>query len=259
MNPGTLIYEVRDRVAYVTFSTPERLNSITEERLVDLEAAIAAVEADESICAMVISGQGRAFCVGDDLDLLTRAFEDFDYFEGFLKRFAKVLLRLEQLEVPVIAAANGLTRAGGFELTLCCDIVLVADDAQFGDVHLAVHVLPGGGATQRLPRLIGEQRAKELIWSAKWLTGPEAVEYGLALRSVPRERLDEEVEQLLAGLRDKPRQALASVKRMVHRARHLPVNDGVYAEIEEFFSYLRAYPYGRDGFAASRKAVQRKH
>lgn len=256
MNLTTLRYEVRNHVAYVTFSNPDKLNSITEERLNDLNAVMDSVESDATIRALTITGEGRAFCVGDDLDLLKHMFADLDYFEGFLRRFGAVLSRLEQLEVPVIAAINGLARAGGFEISLSCDLVLIADDAKYGDVHLTFSVLPGGGASQRLPRRIGEQRAKELIWSGKWLNGPEAVEYGLALKSVPAEQLAAETEKLLDGLRDKPREALGIVKRTIHRARYLPISEGVNVEIEEFMNYTRNLPYAIDGFKASVAAVR---
>ena len=163
----SLTYTVRDRVAYVTFTTPERLNSITEQRMADLEAVVAAVRSDESLRALVLTGSGRAFCVGLDLGLLKQAFQDIAFFERQVRRLNAVLLDLEALPVATIAAVNGFARAGGFEIALACDLMLIADEAQIGDNHTHVGVMPGGGSTQRLPRRIGEQRAQELIWSAR--------------------------------------------------------------------------------------------
>jgi enoyl-CoA hydratase/carnithine racemase len=251
MNLKTLKYDVRDKVGYITFTTPDRLNSITEERLEDLDAVIDSVESDSTLHAMTITGEGRAFCVGDDLGVLKRAFEDLDYFESFLRRFNDVLLRLERLEIPVVAVVNGIARAGGFELALCCDLILIADEAKIGDNHTQVGVMPGGGATQRLPRRIGAQAAKELIWSARWLTGTEAAACGLALKSVPLARLYDECEALLAGFRDKPRTVLSVVKRMIQAGERLSIADGIDLEIRTFIDHTRNEPQVREMFWAS--------
>lgn len=248
MKLKTLNYEVRDRVAYITFTTPDRLNSITEDRLTELGVVLDSVEADQTLHAMTLTGQGRAFCVGDDLDFLKVAFKDLDLFEDFLRRFNDILLRLERVEIPVVAVVNGIARAGGFETTLACDIILIADEAMIGDHHTHVGVMPGGGATQRLPRRIGAQAAKELIWSARWLTGVEAVACGLAFKSVPLEKLYDECEALLAGFRDKPREVLAVVKRMIRSSEHLTMEEGIDLEIRTFIDYTRDEPHVQEMF-----------
>lgn len=253
MKLKTLNYEVRDKVVYVTFATPKRLNSITEERLDDLNAVMDLAESDTTIHAMTITGEGRAFCVGDDLDLLKRAFDDLDYFGDFLRRFNDVLLRLERLEIPVVAVVNGIARAGGFELAISCDIILIADEARIGDNHTQVGVMPGGGATQRLPRRIGAQAAKELIWSARWLTGPEAAACGLAWKSVPLEQLNEACEALLAGFRDKPRAVLSIVKQTMQAGEGLSLDAGIDLEIRNFVDYTRKEAYVREMVWASLK------
>jgi len=247
----TLNYEIRDRVAYVTFATPERLNSITEERLRELDTVLDAVESDQTLHAMTITGEGRAFCVGDDLDFLKQAFEDLDFFEKFLRHFNDVLLRIERLEIPVIAVVNGIARAGGFETAISCDLILIADEAQIGDHHTHVGVMPGGGATQRLPRRIGIQAAKDLIWSARWLTGTEAAACGLALKSVPLERLKDETEALLTEYRNKPRAVLSVVKRMIHEGQSLSIEEGIDLEIRTFMEHTRNEPVVREMFWAS--------
>lgn len=251
----TLSCAVRDKVAYVTFTTADRLNSITEERLDDLNAVMDLAESDTTIHAMTITGQGRAFCVGDDRDLLKRAFDDLAYFEDFLRRFNDVLLRLERLEIPVVAVVNGLARAGGFELTLACDIILIADEAKFGDNHTHVGVMPGGGATQRLPRRIGTQAAKELIWSARWLSGTEAAACGLAFKSVPLENLYDECEALLAGFRDKPRAVLSVVKKTMQAGEGLRIEDGIELEIRAFIDHTINEPRVTELASASLKSL----
>lgn len=247
----SLVLEVRDRVAHVRFATPEKLNSISEERIADLEGVVSLVGRDPSIRALTLTGSGRAFCVGLDLDLLQRAFKDLDYFEGIVRRLQRVLLDLEALPVPVIAAVNGLTRAGGFETILACDFIVVADEAKIGDKHTNLGLLPGGGCSPRLPRLVGEQRAKAILMLARWMTGPEAVACGLALRSVPLADLPDAVEDLLAELRHRPRECMAGIKSAVRAARTLDVERAVEFEINTFMDYLRRFPYGLEGYQAS--------
>lgn len=252
--------EVRDRVAYVTFATPESLNSITESRLDDLQALGDALTADTSLQAVCISGAGRAFCVGLDLELLKRAFDDLEYFETVIRRLNQFLICLESLPIPTVAMVNGIARAGGFEIALACDLMLIADEARIGDNHTHVGVMPGGGSTQRLPRRIGMQKALELILTARWLDGIEAAACGLALRSVPQSRLVEETERLLDQFRNKPRAVLSVAKATIRASDELTVQQGIALEIDQFIRYTRDDDTARAGFlrslADARRAVR---
>jgi len=167
-----------------------------------------------------------------------------------LARYRSILLDLEGLPVPVIAAVNGMARAGGFEMILACDLVIAADEARIADHHLSFGIMPGGGATQRAPRKLGAQRARELIFSARWLSGAEAVQIGLALRSVPRAELDAAVEALCAQLRDKSRAVLAATKAAMNDGAALPLAEALQLELDHFARYLAEEPSARDGFNA---------
>lgn len=251
---GTLSLVLDGPVARATFERPQQLNSISEAVLDDLDSVIATVRDVPAVRALVLRGTGDVFSVGLDLELLDRAFGDVDYFEHVLTRLATTCLSLEELEVPVVAAVNGLARAGGFELALACDFVVAAESARIGDVHTSFGVVPGGGSSVRLPRLVGPQRAKEIFFSARWLNGREAVELGLALRAVPAEQLDVAVDELLAGMVDKSRPCLGTVKRQMRRTVGLSTADGVAVEREEFLSYLRTP--GSDGVEGFRAYQQ---
>lgn len=247
-------FQIRDRVGYLTFDRPDRLNSITEGVIDELIEVIAAVRNHPTLVALVIRGMGKGFCVGLDLDLLDRAFEDPVYFKSILGRYGQALLDLESLDVPVIAAVNGITRAGGFELMLACDLVLAAEEASIGDVHTSFGVVPGGGSTQRLPRKIGDQKAKELILTARWLTAGEARDYGLVLAVVPLAQLSDRTEELLDELRRKPASVLRAVKRAIRDGADLPLVRGLEIEIDEFVRHLTADPSdSREGFRAFRE------
>jgi len=247
-------FEKHDRVAYVTFTRPAQLNSVTEEVLTDLFAAIETL-ADDDLVALVLRGTGPAFCVGLDIELLERAFADHTYFESVLRRFGALLLALEALEIPVVAAVNGLARAGGFEMMLACDLAIASHDARISDGHTSFGVMPGGGSTQRLQRRIGDQRAKELIMTARWLTADEASAYGLVLTAVPGDQLTATVEDLLEELRSKPSSVLRAVKRAMNRGSGQVLADALDIEIDEFLRHLNAKASDAvEGFTAYRES-----
>ena len=249
--------ETVDRIVSATIMRPSSLNAIDEEVLAGLERARRQVDEDADARALVITGAGeRAFCVGLDLDLLERGFTDLAYFRDVLDRLNAVLFGLEALEVPVVAAVNGLTRAGGFELLLACDLVVVVEEARIGDGHLEAGVVPGGGGSQRAPRRLGGQRARELLLTGRWLSGHEAVEAGLALRAVPRAGLVDAVETLVAPMRSRSRSAMGVVKHLMRDGAALPLREAVRLETERFVSYLATSPEPHEGFRASRRAVR---
>jgi enoyl-CoA hydratase/carnithine racemase len=249
---SSLRYEVTDRIGLVTFATPRSLNSITEARLADLEAVLTVAEGDRDLGALVITGEGRAFCVGLDLDLLDRAFDDLEYFERVVRRINAIITRLEALPIPTLAAINGFTRAGGFEISLGCDFILIADSAKYGDVHTDAGVLPACSSL-RLARRIGEQKAKELLWTARWLDGQEAVEFGIARKAVPGDRLLEETIDFAKTLTDKPRTCLASIKSVFQQASAETIARGAEQELTAFVRYMREQPFGREGYRAFRE------
>lgn len=242
--------DVTDTVATATLNRPDAMNGISEEVLDGLDRVIAAVGQDSSIKALIVTGAGDTFCVGLDIGLLGRAFAEPAYFRTVLERYKDILLALEALPVPVIAAVNGLARAGGFELILACDLVLVAEEARIADHHLSFGIVPGGGATQRAPRKLGHQRARHLIFTAGWLRGVEAVGYGLALRAVPREHLMDEANELAATFKARSRAALAATKAAMNEGGDLPLERALDVELDHFMRYLETDPSASEGYRA---------
>lgn len=244
--------QVVDRAAWITLNRPESLNGLTLDLLNELGQACDAIEADGSIRAAVITGAGRAFCVGADIDWLKRVFDPVDRaaLHTFLDAVNVTLRRLETLPVPVVAAINGVTRAGGLELVLACDLAIAADDARIGDVHSAFGMMPGGGSTHRLPRRVGPLRAAELIMTSRWLDGRQAAELGLVLDAVPGEQLRQAVAVLLADLVDKPRGVLAAIKAAMHDTVGLDPAAATAVERRTFLTYLDTVSDAREGFLA---------
>ncbi len=254
MTYESLKYEVVDpRVAIVTFDTPARLNAISEKRLDEIEAVLTVVEQDADLGALILTGgEGNAYCVGLDLDLLDRAFYDIPYFERVIRRIDGIVLRLEALTIPTIAAINGYARAGGFEISMGCDFILMADEAKIGDVHTDAGVIPAVTSI-RLARRIGVQRAKEIIWTGRWMTGTEAVDCGLALKSVPRAALRSEAIAFAASMTSKPGPCIAANKSVFQQSVDQTIGQSVENEIAVFARFMTEQPFGKEGYAAYRE------
>lgn len=246
-------YEVRHGVAHITFDRPHAMNAMNRDFFNDLDAALDAAAADPAVIAAVLRGAGgRAFSAGGDLKHLheENMMQDAGRHLAFTATMRDLFLKVEKLEIPTIAVIQGYALAGGLELALCCDIILCSDDSSIGDQHANRYLIPGAGGTQRLPRRIGEQRAMELLYTGRRLNGPEAVEYGIALRSFPRGQLDDGVEELLAGLRGKSRTGLGMTKRAVRRGAELPLREALDLErliVQEYFS---CFPDATQGVVA---------
>lgn len=235
-----VLREVRDQVMYLTIDGPQTLNSMTPESMSDFEAALDEAEASTSLRALVITGAGeRAFSVGIDITFLGECFADPQgVFLPYLDRFHAVLRRFELLPFPVVTAVNGLARAGGFEIILASDLVVVADDVRVGDIHLQFGVPPGAGASQRAARKLGDQKAKALMLTSLWLDAGTMVEWGLALQAVARTELLSTAETLVDRLRGLSRPGIAATKLSVAAAQDLPLAEGLAHERAIFEKFL---------------------
>lgn len=249
---------IEDHVATIVIDRPRAVNAIDEGVLSGLADALAKVSADERVKVLVITGAGEVFCAGLDIDLLGRAFDDHAYFIDVLTRFRDVLLSVERLPVPVIAGVNGLARAGGFELMLACDIVVIAREARIGDTHTTFGIMPGGGATARAPRKLGWQRAADLLMTGRWISGAEAVELGVASRVVARADLPVEIRRIADGFAALSPAALRATKATMVEGASMSMREAVDLEIERFAEFLKTEPTAREGYDAFREKREPK-
>ncbi len=237
-------------IATIRLNRPDAMNALGRELVADLSSALIDVAGDPSVKATVLRGEGRCFCAGADLKYFQEVFQNPSALRDYLVEINNVIFQVEDLPMPVIAVVHGFALAGGLELMMACDMALVADDARIGDQHVNFGLMPGGGSTIRLPRLAGPQRAMELLTTGRWLNGPEAVEWGLALRSAPVEELDGELEKLVAQLRGKSRPGLGWIKQVAHRGRDLTIRDGVAVEGMAFAQYVATSDHPAEGVQA---------
>lgn len=180
--------EVKENIALITLNRPEAANAMSAALLVELNAVIDTINADEHVVCVIITADGeKAFCAGADLKE-RRGMSDEQVVQA-VQSIGKTIARIEAIAVPVIAAINGVAFGGGLELALACDIRIAANHARFGLTETALAIIPGAGGTQRLPRLIGLGQAKRLIFTAKPIDAEEALKIALVEEVVDQEDL----------------------------------------------------------------------
>lgn len=256
-----LRYEKRASAAWITLDRPAALNSLTPRMIAELQSALDEAESARDVRVVVITGAGRAFCAGADLKEVASA-------DGsgattphveFLHRVAAAFRRIETLRKPVIAAVNGYALAGGLELTLCCDLIVAVRSAQLGDAHANYGLIPGGGASVRLPRKIGVNRAKYLLYTGASLPAQTLEEWGLLNQVVDDEALEGCVMELVELLAKKSPLGLAMMKQLVEDGLAQSVESAVRLEILASEVHMRSHDMaeGLAAFAAKRQPVFR--
>jgi enoyl-CoA hydratase len=243
-------------VATIRLNRPGALNALNPELLEEFSDAVTYAGKEESIKALVVRGEGRAFCAGADLIFFDQVLSNPAQLAHYIQHLNSCLFQLEELPIPTIAVVHGFALAGGLELMLACDLAIAAADARIGDQHVNFGLIPGGGSTQRLPRRIGMLRAMDLLTTGRWLSGAEAEAWGLVLHAVPPKALDEELEKLLTPLRVKSRPGLGWIKSVARRGQDLPLRDGIALEGLAFVQYLTTSPHPREGIQAFKEKRQ---
>lgn len=229
---GTLLYEVRDRVAVITLNRPDRMNTLGSTMKPDLARAFFELARnDDQVRAVLITGSGdKAFCAGADIK--ERATDVVRGTEYFVRQKAthELFRNIEEFEKPVIAAINGVALGGGLEIALCCDLRIAASHARFGLPEIKLGVIPAAGGTQRLPRLVGEARAKELILTADLVDAETALRYGLVSRVVSQTELMTAAMELSQRIAQHPPLAVRFAKRAINRGMQTDLDSGLEYE-----------------------------
>ena len=249
---------IRDAgVAHIVLDRPAQLNAISPELLHDLDAACATIEADADVRAVALTGAGRVFCAGADLRVVEDIAPDPDGWRAFMDLWHRVFDRIERLPPPVIAGVHGLALAGGLELILVCDLVVADEAARLGDQHANFGLVAGGGGSQRLPRLIGARRAKELMLLGGWLDARQARDWGLVNRVVPTGTVEAATLALARDLAEKSGAASRTVKLLVDRGLDVDVRTGLALEKRTVAEHMRTDDAAA-GLRAFRERSRRK-
>jgi enoyl-CoA hydratase/carnithine racemase len=227
-------------VAHLVLDRPAQLNAISPELLRDLDEACAAIEQDPDVKAVALTGAGRAFCAGADLRVVEEIAPDPDRWRAFMDLWHRVFDRIERLPPPVIAGVHGLALAGGLELMLVCDLVVADEEARLGDQHANFALVAGGGGSQRLPRLIGARRAKELMLLGGWIGARQALDWGLVNRVAPAGTVEAVTLALAKELAEKSGAASRTVKRLVDRGLDVDLRMGLELEKRLVAEHMRS-------------------
>ncbi len=214
----TIIYEVKDHVAKLTLNRPDKLNAMTGTTFQEITDALDKADKDNDVRVLVITGNGRAFCAGVDLKFAAKELTDLKSQTDFLTVGKELLVKIESLSIPVIAAINGLALAGGFEILLACDLAVAVEDAMIGDQHMKVGMFGAGGTPYRLPLVVGLRKAKELLLTGKWVSGKEAEKIGLVNKAVPADEFEKAVDEMAAELADKSPTAMRLTKLYINKS-----------------------------------------
>ncbi len=225
-------YEVKESIAYVTVNRPKALNALNMKVLEELYCVFTAIEGDERVRAVILTGEGRAFVAGADISQMHR----LSPIQGreMMILGHKVMNLIESIEKPVIAAVNGFALGGGCELSMACDIRIASEKAKFGQPEVGLGIIPGFGGTQRLARLVGKGMAKYLIFTGEYISAAEAYRIGLVEKVVPPEELISEAERLAKTIASNAPIAVGTAKTAINTGYGMDMLSAGKFEIEAF-------------------------
>ena len=243
-----ILVDTEAGIATITLNRPERYNALGARMVDELGRALEALEGSGDVRAMVLTGAGdKAFCSG--VDLKERAEMDADERWSHNRALGAFAERLARLQVPTIAALNGLAFGGGLEITLACDFRIAAEGARFALPEVGIGIVPGAGGTQRLPRLIGPTKAKELILTGRRVDARAALEMGLVSQVVPSDSLMVEAATLAREITTNSPLALAYAKAAIDLASETTIEQGLRYETAAISTTLSSEDY-KIGLAA---------
>jgi len=230
---NTLLYQKENYIGYITLNRPDSLNCFNYEMLVELDELVESIGNDPEVRVVIITGAGeKAFSTGADLKERKTLTEQ--QVRRNVKKIRNVFNKVALLPQPTIAAVNGYAFGGGFELMLACDFRIAVEEAVLGLTELSWAIIPGAGGTQRLPRLIGEAKAKELILTARKLNAKEAEEYGILTKVVSKDDLMKESVQLAEKMLENGPIALQQAKFAISKGMNVDLQTGLEIEFKAY-------------------------
>lgn len=237
--------QVAPYVAHVQLNRPKELNALNLELMLEIKQALIDLDNDPNVRAIVISGNDRAFAAGADIKQMAG-------------RTAMDMLKIDQFSTwdsirktkkPLIAAVSGFALGGGCELAMICDMIIASETAQFGQPEINIGVMPGAGGTQRLTRIVGKNKAMELVLTGTFISAQQAQAYGLVNKIVPIEFYLSEAIKMAALIAEKSPIAVQLAKESVLRAYEMPLQEALYFERKNFYM-LFASEDQKEGMAA---------
>jgi enoyl-CoA hydratase len=252
----TLLYEKADGIGIVTINRPESLNALNGEVFTELYELFQEIEHDAEVRVVILTGSGqKAFVAGSDIvEMQPQSSVEVN---SFVEEVRKASDRIYNLSKPTIAAINGYALGGGCELAMCCDLRIASEKARFGQPEINLAVIPGGGGTQRLTRLIGMTRAKELLYTGDMIDAQTALSMGLVNKVVPLDSLMNEAKEMAKKLLTKSGRILSLIKTAVNSGANMSLPDALDLEAQCFALCFATEDQkeGMKAFMEKRKAV----
>ncbi|MCZ4306973.1 enoyl-CoA hydratase/isomerase family protein [Zoogloeaceae bacterium G21618-S1] len=252
----TILYEMKNGIAEIRLNRPHRMNAVTQTLYDELNDALGVAEADKDVRVVLLTGEGRAFCVGADLKEHKTGRTAFDR-RQYLQGEQIVCKRLMLLSKPVIAAVNGYALGAGAEVAMASDFILMAESAQIGLPEVSIGNYLGGGVTYLLPRLVGLAKARELVFLGERIKGEEAVRIGLANRVLPDDGFLDGAREFAQRIASKAPFSMQLAKEQLNMAAERTLDAALTAELEGmmFVGTTKDWQEGIDAFAEKRTPV----
>jgi len=247
MNDQYIIFTIKDHIAWIRFNRPEKLNAMNASLLGELERAMIECENNDEIRVVILIGNEKAFMAGADIGPMAKA--DVKTGHQVSEFTMKVQERLANLPKPTIAAISGYALGGGLEIALCCDFRLASENTVMGLPEIKLGIIPGGGGTQRLPRLVGLGPATEMLFLGINIRANRALSIGLVKEVVPFDQLESKAEELARQLMDIPAVAIRACKIAIRTGLSVGLKEGLRVE-QTAFSMLFGTHDQKEGMAA---------
>ena len=243
--PINIIVETKGRVGIIRLNRPQVLNALNKALVAELNAAVAAFDADSNIGCILVTGSDKAFAAGADI----REMADKEYMDAYLNNFGANEDGIARARKPVVAAVAGFALGGGCEFAMQADLIIAADNAKFGQPEIKLGVIPGYGGTQRLTRAVGKAKAMDLILTGRMMDAAEAERAGLVARVVPVASLMDEAMKVAETIAGMGLPSVLSAKEAVNRAFETSLAEGVLFERRVFHALFATHDQ-KEGMAA---------
>jgi 2-(1,2-epoxy-1,2-dihydrophenyl)acetyl-CoA isomerase len=255
MTESSILLQREGAIARLTLNRPDRLNALTLAMLGELSAALSELDGDDTVRAVILTGSGRGFCAGQDLTD-HEAVDDTRAIRAVVERhYNPVIRQIRALPQPVIAAVNGVAAGAGCSLVLACDIAIAIESAKFSNAFVNIGLIPDGGGSYFLPRLVGQARALGLSLLGEAIEAKTAVEWGLIWKAVPDAEFAGAVDAMARRLAEMPTAAIGLIKHAINVSGHHSLEQqlAVEAELQAQAAETEDYQEGRAAFLEKRK------